>query len=71
VNAAIEAFLRFRIDISLPDQAAEGHLDMAAGAAEAIVEVEVAEGGVEVIPPEQIDYAPSQPDAFRVGGGAC
>ncbi|MBI4275233.1 MAG: hypothetical protein HY659_11090 [Rhizobiales bacterium] len=42
---------------------------MPPGATEPVVKVKVAEGGVEVIPPEQIDHTPSQPDAFRVAGG--
>ena len=43
---------------------------MAAGAAEAVVEIEVAEGGVEVVPPHQADHAPAEPDAFRIAGRA-
>ena len=51
-------------------QAAEGRLDMAAGAAEAVVEIEVAEGGIEVVPPHQAHHAAAEPDAFRVSGRA-
>ena len=44
---------------------------MAAGAAEAVVEVEMAEGGIEVIPPHQPHHAPAEPDAFGVAGRAA
>ena len=40
----------------------------AARAAEAVVKVEVAEGGVEVVAPEQADHPAAEPDAFRVAG---
>ena len=43
---------------------------MAAGAAEPVVEVEMAEGSIEVVPPHQADYAAAEPDAFRVSGRA-
>src|SRR4029079_4757309 len=51
-------------------QAAERRLDMAAGAAEAVVEVEMAKGGIEVIPPHQPDHAPAEPNAFGIAGRA-
>ena len=41
---------------------------MAAGAAEAIIEIEMAEGGVEIVAPHQHDDAPTEPDAFRISG---
>src|SRR6185312_3605240 len=53
-----------------PGQAAERRLDMAAGAAESVVEIEVPEGGIEVIPPHQADHASAEPDAFGVAAGA-
>ncbi len=59
---------RLGIDMALPDQAAESGLDMRARAAETVVEVEVAEGGVEVVAPQQADHAAAEPDAFRVAG---
>ena len=48
----------------------KARLDMAAGAAEPVVEVEVAEGGIEVVPPHQADHAAAEPDAFGVAGRA-
>ena len=62
---------RLGIDVALADQAAERRLDMAARAAEAVVEVEMAEGGIEIVAPEQVDHAPAQPDAFRIAGRAA
>ena len=43
---------------------------MAAGAAEPVVEIEMAKGGVEVVAPHQADHAAAEPDAFRVAGRA-
>ena len=43
---------------------------MAARAAEPIVEIEVAECGVEVVAPHQAHDASAEPDAFRVSAGA-
>ena len=43
---------------------------MAARAAEAVVEIEVPEGGVEVVQPHQAHHAAAEPDAFRVAGRA-
>ena len=51
-------------------QAAEGRLDMAAGAAEPVIEVEVPERGIEVVPPHQANHAAAEPDAFGVAGRA-
>ena len=41
---------------------------MAAGAAEPVVEIEVAEGGIEIVEPHQADDAPAEPDAFGIAG---
>src|SRR5262245_44214695 len=57
-----------RIDVSLPHDAAEGRLDVAGRAAEPVVQVEMAEGGIEIVAPEQADHPPAEPDAFRAAG---
>ena len=61
---------RFRdLGVDLPaetGQAAEGGLDMPAGATEAVVKVEMAERGIEVVSPHQADHTPAEPDAFGV-----
>ena len=41
---------------------------MAGRTSETVVEVEVPEGGVEIVAPHQADHPPAKPDAFRVGG---
>ena len=51
-------------------QAAEGGLDVPARAAEAIIEVDMAKGGVEVIDPDQLHHPPPEPDAFGIAGRA-
>ena len=67
MNLVVEAPRHLVVDLS-PEtgQAAERRLDMAAWAAEPVVEVEVAEGGVEVVAPHQAYDAPAEPDAFGV-----
>jgi hypothetical protein len=52
VHAAVQGVSRFVIDLSLPDHAAKSRLDMAGGAAEPIVNFEVAEGGIKVVSPK-------------------
>src|SRR6185437_11138150 len=69
MGPAVEAFRHFGVDMTLADQAAERRLDMRARAAEAIVKVEMAEGGIEVVAPEQADHPAAEPDAFRIAGG--
>src|SRR5258706_15248753 len=69
MHPGVEALGYFRIDIgALADDAAEGRLDMGPGTAEPVVKVEVAEGGVHVIPPHEADHPAAEPDAFRVAG---
>ena len=70
MDPAVKGFRRLGVDIALPHQAAEGGLDMGARAAEAVVKVEVAEGGVEVVAPQQADHPAAEPDAFRIAGRA-
>src|SRR5436309_184717 len=70
MHPGVKALGYFRIDIgALADNAAEGSLDMGPGTAEPVVQVEVAEGGVHVIPPHQSDHAAAEPDALRIAGG--
>ncbi len=71
VDAVVEAPRHLVVDLAPePGQAAEARLDMAAGAAEAVIEVEMAEGGIEVVQPHQADHAAAEPDAFRIAGRA-
>ena len=57
-------------DQSKAGQATERGLDMPAGAPEPIVEVEVPEGGIEVVMRNQNHGAAAEPDAFGVAGRA-
>jgi hypothetical protein len=71
VNAVIQALWNLVVDLPAKTrQAAEGRLDMAARAAEPVIEIEVPEGGVEVVTPHQTHNAAAEPDAFRVPGRA-
>ena len=55
-------------DRTLLHHAAEGRLDMSARAAEPVIQVEVAEGGVEIVLQKPMDHAAAEPDAFRIAG---
>src|SRR4051794_24114799 len=69
MHAGIEALGRFRIDVvALTDDAAESGLYVRSRATKAVVEVEMAEGGVHVVAPHQSYHPPAKPDAFRVAG---
>ena len=71
MNPGVEAARNLVVDLRTePGQAAERCLDVAAGAAEAVIEVEVAEGGIEVVHPHQADHAAAEPDAFGIAGRA-
>ena len=50
----------------MQEEAAKGRLDMAARAAEAVVKVEMAEGGIEIVAPQQADHPAAEPDAFGI-----
>ena len=52
----------------MQDQAAERRLDVRTRTAEPVVEIEMAERGVEVIAPKQADDAAAQPHTFRIAG---
>src|SRR5262245_45655357 len=56
------------IDCAVLEHAAEGRLDVVGRAAEPVVEIEMSEGGIEVVVIQQPDYAAAEPDAFPVGG---
>jgi len=71
MDAAGQGFRHFGVDLTAKaGQAAEGGLDMAARAAEPVIQVEVPERGIEVVQPHQPDHAAAEPDAFGVSGRA-
>ena len=67
MDAAVEGFGHFGIDLSAKaGQAAEGRLDMAAGAAEPVVEIEMPERRIQIVTPHQANHPAAEPDAFGV-----
>lgn len=68
MDPVVETFRGLGIDVALPNYATESRLDVVCRAAEPVIKVEVAEGGVEIIPPQQTDDPPAKPDAFRIPG---
>ena len=52
----------------MQNQTSESRLDMAARTAEPVVQVQVAECGVEVIAPQQAHDPAAKPDALRIAG---
>ncbi len=52
----------------MQEEAAERRLDMAARAAEAVVKIEMAEGRIEIVAPQQADHPATEPDAFGIAG---
>jgi hypothetical protein len=69
MNAAEDVLLRLRIDDrTLLHHATEGRLDMAAGATEAVIQIHMAEGRIEIVLKQAMDHAATNPDTFRVTG---
>lgn len=64
MDSRIQSFGRFGIDVSLSHDTPERRLNVTAGATEAVVQFEVAEGGVEVVAPQQADHPLAEPDAL-------
>ena len=69
MDPAVQRFLLLRIDVSLPDQAAESGLNMRARAAEAVVKVEMPKGCIQVIAPQQAHHPAAEPDALGLPAG--
>src|SRR6478609_11954271 len=70
MDPAVKGFLNLGIDVSLAHQAAKGGLNMGAGAAETVVEIEVAESRVQVVAPKEANHPAAKPDTFRITGWA-
>lgn len=67
MDAAVQAVSDLVVDrAAKADEATEGGLDVATGAAEAIVEIEMTESGIQIITPHQPDHTASEPDAFGI-----
>ena len=68
MNAGVErvrGLLIFLFDVALPDDTPEADLNVLAGAAEAIVEIKVPEGGIKIVTPHQTNRTLPEPNAFR------
>ena len=71
VDAAVQGLGDLGIDgCTESDHTTERRLDVAAGASESLIEIEVTERGVEIVSPHQADNTPAKPDAFGVSGRA-
>lgn len=69
MNAAVKRLRHLGVDLAAKtSQATKRRLDMAAWAAEPVVEIEVTKGGVEIVEPHQSHDPATEPDAFRVSG---
>lgn len=70
MDTAIQRFGHLRIDrCAKSGQTAEGSLDVATRAAEPVIEIEMTEGGIEVIKPHQTYDTAAEPNAFRIACG--
>src|SRR5581483_2866704 len=67
MHSAVQRVLCLRIEVAHLYETTERRLDMAGRTAEPVIDVEMAESGVEIVAPQQADNAPAEPDAF--GGG--
>jgi hypothetical protein len=70
MNTSAQAFRCFGVDGAKAHETPERRLNVAAGAAKPVVQIEMAEGGVEIVAPHQDHHAAAEPDAFRVSGRA-
>ena len=70
MDTSAQAFRCFGVDGAKAHETPERRLNVAAGAAKAVVKVEMAEGGVKIVAPHQDHHAAAEPDAFRVSGRA-
>src|SRR3954451_23973392 len=67
VHPAVKGFSHLGVDLpAKAGQAPKCRLDVTAGTAKAIVQIEVAQGGVDVVQPHQAHHTAAEPDAFGV-----
>src|SRR5947209_13666043 len=70
MDASTQAFRGFGIDGAKAHETPERRLNVSSGTAKTVVQIEMAEGGVEIVAPHQDHHAAAEPDAFRVSGRA-
>ena len=69
IDPTVEAVGGLRIDAAgVQNQAPERSLNVVAGAAETVIEVEVAKRGFEVVAPQQAHHSSAEPHAFWIAG---
>lgn len=68
MNAGLESLRDLGVDIPTSHNTPERRLNMSARAAKPVVKIEMAERGVEIVPPQQVDHAATKPNTFRVAG---
>ena len=68
MNTSAQAFRCFGVDGTKAHEAPERRLNMAAGAAKPVVQIEMPEGGIEIVAPHQDHDTAAEPDAFRIAG---
>jgi hypothetical protein len=70
VNPSAQALRHLGIDlIGKTHQATERRLDVAAGTAKPVIQIQMAKRRIEVVPPHQYDHSPAKPNAFGVSRG--
>src|SRR5262249_42017353 len=71
MDAAVQTVRRLGVDrIAVQNEAPERHLDVAAGAAEPVVKVEMPEGRIQVVAPEQATTRRPSQTHSRLPAGA-
>ena len=69
MDPPVQAVGGLRIDRGgMQNQAPERRLNMAARAAKPVIEVKMAERGIEIVAPQQADHPAAEPDAFGIAG---
>ncbi len=68
MNACVNVFLLLRFGWSLLQHAAKRRLNMTAWTAEAIIKIEMAKSGIEIVGVKTADDVSAHPYAFRVTG---
>src|SRR3954469_8484897 len=70
MNASTQAFRGFGIDGAKAHETPERRLNVSSRTAKTVVQIEMAERGVEIDAPHQDNDAAAEPDAFRIAGRA-
>src|SRR4051812_5379359 len=66
MNASTQAFRGFGIDGAKAHETPERRLNVSSRTAKTVVQIEMAERGIEIVAPHQYNNAAAEPDAFRI-----